>query len=139
MQFTFRRSFVALCGSAALVAGALWVGVGPAAALPGAIRVGCGAGSYGTIGAAVLAAPSGSTILVCHGTYNENVVVPASKQLSLRGVGEPVIDAGGPGTGPYPGVQILSSGSQISGFTIENAFGEGILVGFEPGAATVPR
>ena len=138
MTFRFRRPLIALCGSAALVAGTFAVGAGPAAAVPGALRVGCGNGSYSTIGAAVLAASSGETIVVCPGTYHENVVVPSSKQLSIRGIGNPVIDATGPGTGPYPGVQVLSSGSEVSGLTIENAYGEGILVGFEPGAASGP-
>ena len=130
---------IGLCGSVVLAAGAISVGAAPAGADQGnALFVGCGSGSYQTIGAAVLAASSGQTIFVCQGTYDENVVIPSSKQLAIRGIGVPVIDASGPGTGPYPGVQVLSSGSEIVGLTIENAFGEGILVGFEPGAATGP-
>jgi len=45
--------------------------------------------------------------------------------LAIVGVGHPVIDA----TGQFNGVQILASGSRIQGFTVENALGEGILVG----------
>ena len=130
---------IGLCGSVVLAAGAISVGAAPAGADQGnALFVGCGSGSYQTIGAAVLAASSGQTIFVCQGTYDENVVIPSSKQLAIRGIGVPVIDASGPGTGPYPGVQVLSSGSEIVGLTIENAFGEGILVGFEPGTASGP-
>jgi parallel beta-helix repeat protein len=87
------------------------------------LRVGCGHGSFPTINAAVAAAASGQTIIVCSGTYPEDVVV--SKTLSIKGVGHPVIDA----TGQDNGVQVLASGSTIEGLTIENAIGEGILVG----------
>jgi parallel beta-helix repeat protein len=132
MPFRFRRYFVALLGSAALVAASVGVSAGPAAALSRTLFVGCGFNTYPTIGAAVLAAPSGATIVVCPGTYHESVVVPSTEKLTIRGIAQPVIDAGG--TGPNPGVQVLSSGTVIKGFTVENAFGEGILVGSDPGA-----
>jgi len=129
---------VALFGLVAVFAGAVGTGAGPAAAAPVALRVGCNHDSYATIGAAVLAASNGDAILVCRGVYHENVVVPSSKKLFIFGLDNPVIDATGPGTGPYPGVQVLSSGSEINGLTIKDAFGEGILVGFEPGAVAGP-
>jgi parallel beta-helix repeat protein len=132
VKIKFRRFFVALFGSAALVAGAGVAAAAPASAFPGVLHVGCGYRSYSTIGAAVLAASNSETILVCSGTYHENVVVPSSKRLIIRALGHAVVDASG--TGPVPAVQVLSSGSVIQGLTVENAFGEGILVGSDPGA-----
>jgi parallel beta-helix repeat protein len=95
------------------------------------LRVGCGPGAYATIGAAVSAAASGDTVLVCSGTYHELVTVPAGKPLTIQGAGHPVVDAAGlsdSATGQYSGVLVLASGSTIEGLTVENAFGEGILV-----------
>jgi len=110
-----------LCAMA--LAGALTVVGAGAASASSILRVGCGRGSYPTIGAAVGAGVSGETIIVCPGTYHEDVVV--SKALSIVGVGHPVIDA----TGQDNGVHVLASGSNIQGFTVKNAIGEGILVG----------
>jgi hypothetical protein len=50
------------------------------------------------------------------------------------GIGHPVIDA----TGQFNGVHVLASGSRIQGFTVENALGEGILVGNLPGPMGSP-
>jgi parallel beta-helix repeat protein len=113
----------ALVGCLALVLGLMVAGAETAGAAPGVLRVGCGPGSYSTIGAAMSAATSGQTIVVCRGTYPGGVVV--SKTLSIVGVGNPVIDA----TGQFTGVQVLASGSSVQGLTVENALGEGILVG----------
>jgi parallel beta-helix repeat protein len=44
----------------------------------------CHAGSYPTINAAMAAAPAGSSILVCPGTYAEQLIM--SKQLTLHGM-----------------------------------------------------
>jgi hypothetical protein len=122
---------IALSGSVALAAGAIIAGSGSAsAAAPGTLRVGCGDHAYPTIGSAVAAATAGETIIVCPGTYNEDVVL--STAVSLVGIGQPVIDA----TGQDNGVQVLASGSNVRGFTVKNALGEGILVGGEtPGPA----
>jgi parallel beta-helix repeat protein len=122
------RVLSALFGSLALAWGFMVVGAGSAAASPSVLRVGCGPGSYPTIGAAVTAAASGNTIIVCRGIYPEDVVV--SKTLSIVGIGHPVIDAAGQDNG----VHVLASGTRIQGFTVENALGEGILVGL----ATAP-
>ncbi|MGH3180854.1 MAG: right-handed parallel beta-helix repeat-containing protein [Streptosporangiaceae bacterium] len=120
------RTLSALFGSLALAGALMVVGAGTAGAAPSILRVGCGHGSYPTIGAAVGAAASGETIMVCPGTYPGGVVV--SRALSIVGVGHPVIDA----TGQDNGVQVLASGSRIQGLTVENAIGEGILVGLVP-------
>jgi parallel beta-helix repeat protein len=117
------RTLSALFSSVALAVAFMVLGAGTAAAAPGLLRVGCGHNSYPTIGAAVSAAVNGETIVVCRGTYPGGVVV--SKTVSIVGVGHPVIDA----TGQDNGVQVLASGSRIQGLTVENAIGEGILVG----------
>jgi hypothetical protein len=119
------RMLSALLGSMALVVAFSVLGAGTASASAGVLRVGCGHGSYRTIGAAVSAARNGATILVCHGTYREDVLV--SKTLSIVGLGHPVIDA----TGQDNGFNVIASGSRIQGFTVKNAIGEGILVGSE--------
>jgi parallel beta-helix repeat protein len=119
------RTLSALFGSIVLVAAFTVLGAGTASASQSVLRVGCGHGSYRTIGAAVGAATSGATIIVCRGTYPGGVVV--SKTLSIVGLGHPVINA----TGDNNGIQVLASGTRIQGLTVKNATGEGILVGSE--------
>lgn len=123
-----RRRLFGLAGAVALIGVFMAGSAGAAGAAPDALRVGCGHGSYATVGAAVSAAASGQTIIVCPGTYPGGVVV--AKTLTIKGVGHPVINA----TGEDNGVQVLASGSTIEGLTVENATGEGILVGL----ATAP-
>ncbi|HTW63376.1 MAG TPA: right-handed parallel beta-helix repeat-containing protein [Bryobacteraceae bacterium] len=90
-------------------------------------------GCQTTIGAAVAAASSGDTIQVAAGTYKESVTV--SKTLALIGAGSAstIIDATGLPNGinvdgsaaaPNSGV----SGVVVSGFTIENANFQGVIV-----------
>lgn len=96
----------------------------------------CKTAKFRTIGSAVKAAPAGSTVVVCAGTYHEQVVL--SKPLSLKGQHAVINEAGVkpafkvtlPGLGTvtiYAGVVIVSSRDTISGFTVTNAQGEGIL------------
>ncbi len=78
-----------------------------------------------TIGRAVSLAETGDTVLVAKGEYHEDVLI--SVGLTLRGAGQPTIDA----TGLANGVVIrgeAAAGAKVSGFTIENATFEGILV-----------
>jgi len=86
-----------------------------------------------TISAAVAAASPGDTIRVASGTYKENVVITKSLSLVSWDHRKPVIDATGLSNGifvngmsaaPAAGV----SNVLISGFEIENANFEGILV-----------
>lgn len=90
-------------------------------------------GCQTTIGAAVTAAAAGDTIQVAAGTYKEDVDV--TKSLSLVGAGSAttIIDATGLANGvnvdgsaaaPKSGV----SGVVVSGFTVENANFQGIIV-----------
>ena len=96
----------------------------------------CRSAAFTTIGAAITAARSGGTVVVCSGTYHEQVVI--AKPLTLEGrratIDErnvtPTLVVNPPGVGPltiFAGVVILSSRVQVKGFTVRNAQGEGIL------------
>jgi hypothetical protein len=54
-------------------------------------KVQCPNAAYTTITAAVAAAPGGSTVLVCEGTYEEHVVIatPAKNGLKVKAKGKP--------------------------------------------------
>jgi hypothetical protein len=96
----------------------------------------CRSAAFSTIQSAVTAAPAGGTVIVCPGTYHEQVVV--SQRLSLVGQ-RATIDQSGvtptfqvtlPGLGTqtiYAGVVIVSSHVTLTGFTVKNAQGEGVL------------
>ena len=73
-----------------------------------------------TITQALANAPAGATITVQSGTYPEMVVV--SKQVALLGQ-QATIDA----TGLVNGILLKASDSTVSGFTVRNAQGEGIV------------
>jgi hypothetical protein len=53
----------------------------------------CKSGSFSTIGAAVTAAPPGSTIMICPGTYVEQQII-ISKDLTLKGIDSSAADGG---------------------------------------------
>jgi len=96
----------------------------------------CGSAAFRSIGAAVAAAPAWGTVVVCPGTYHEQVVL--SKPLSLVGH-RAIIDEKGvtpafpvtiPGIGTqtiFAAVVIVSSHVRFGGFTVKNAQGEGVL------------
>jgi parallel beta-helix repeat protein len=109
------------------------LGVGTAHAAAAATRCvtpGGGSGCFSSINAAVAAAAAGDTIQVAHGTYAEDVVI--DKALSLIGDREnnTIIDASGRLNGVnvdglhHPGLAHVV----ITGFTVENAILEGIIV-----------
>ena len=86
-----------------------------------------------TIGGAVSAASPGDTILVGPGTYKEDVIVTKSLSLLALDGMRAIIDASGMSNGifingmsamPNTGVSNVT----VSGFTVENANFEGILV-----------
>ena len=87
-------------------------------------------GCSATIGVAVTAAAPNDTVTVAKGTYHEDVVI--TKPLSLLGAGSQntVIDATGLSNGVnidghnHPGLSHVS----VSGFTVQNANFEGILL-----------
>lgn len=110
-------------GSAASDQGAGAVYVAPSAASDNADRS-CESAAYSSINAAVAAAPEHHTVVVCPGTYHEDVLI--QKSVNVVGDGA-TIDAGG----LENGFQVVRSHVLISGFTIEHANGEGVLVGID--------
>ena len=102
----------------------------------GASDQSCRSAKYRTIQSAVNAAPAGGTVVVCPGTYHEQVVI--AKPLNLQGQ-RATIDQSGvkpgftvtlPGLGKqliYAGVIIVSSHVNLTGFTVRDAVGEGVL------------
>jgi parallel beta-helix repeat protein len=94
---------------------------------------------YAKIQLAVNAAAAGDSIDVAAGTYKEDVII--GKQLSLIGAGaaDTIIDATGLPNGIFvdgldrPGLK----GVSISGFTVENAQYEGVLVVSTTGAKII--
>ena len=96
----------------------------------------CRSARFRTIQSAVNAARPGSTVVVCKGTYHEQVVL--NKPLSLVGQRATIDQAGVtpafqvdlPGLGTqtiFAGVVMVSSGIRFTGFTVTHAQGEGIL------------
>ena len=83
---------------------------------------------HGTIGAAVAAASAGETILVCAGTYSENVTVN-KPDLTLRAQGVVYLK---PGAAPVAGIVVVNAdGVTIQGFDISGfTSGCGTRVGF---------
>ena len=124
------RVAISLGGSALLLAASFAAAPGAAASgmtlyvSPGGASGGadtsCATAAYTTINGAVTAAAAGDTVVACAGTYTEDVAV--SKPLTLVGQGA-TIDA----TGFDNGVKISASYVTVTGFTVENATGEGIL------------
>jgi nitrous oxidase accessory protein NosD len=96
----------------------------------------CYSAGFSTIQSAINTAPDGATIIVCAGTYHEQVVI--SKPLSLVGQ-HATIDQSGvtptftitlPGLGQqtiFAAVIVVSSHVTLKGFTIQHAEGEGVL------------
>ncbi|WP_141962635.1 right-handed parallel beta-helix repeat-containing protein [Actinoallomurus bryophytorum] len=83
---------------------------------------GCGTAAYHSITAASAAVAEGGTVIVCGGTYKEDVAV--TKALTIQGRSNATIDA----TKLTNGFLVTASHAAISGFTVKNAVGEGILV-----------
>ncbi len=91
---------------------------------PGNSGHSCKSATFSTIAAAVAAAHPGATVVVCEGTYKEDVLV--NKKLTLEGR-HATIDA----TGLENGIQVVASHVQVEGFALLNANGEGLLVGVD--------
>src|SRR5581483_4595457 len=90
----------------------------------GAAGSDCSTATFSSIGAAVAAAPAWGTVVVCAGTYYEDVFV--HKPLTL--VGE---DATINATGLENGIWVVASNVNVRGFTLVDANGEGLLVGID--------
>jgi hypothetical protein len=105
----------------------------------GAADRNCHSAGYSTVQAAVDAAPAGGTVVVCRGTYTEDVII--SNPLKLLGNHGAVIHGSstangncdqlgpnGPGTAPcLAAITIKSSHVAVEGLTVTGAIGEGIL------------
>lgn len=72
---------------------------------------------YSSIQKAINASSNGDTILVQSGTYFENVKV--NKKLTLRGIGNPVVDTGGSGSA----ITLSANGITLEGFTATGGYG----------------
>lgn len=112
-------------GWALLIASSQPAGAATLCANPGGIG-----GCFQTIGAAVAAASAGDTIQVAPGTYSEDVII--GKSLSLVGANNAntIIEAKGKANGIYVDGLDNAGLSEVvvTGFTVENANFEGILV-----------
>ena len=105
----------------------------------GAADRNCHTAAYSTVQSAVTAAPTGGTVVVCRGSFTEDVVI--SKSLTLSGQHGAVIHgastnsincdqlgAKGPGSAPcLAGITIKSSNVKVEGLKVTGATGEGIL------------
>ena len=99
----------------------------------------CHSAAYSTVQSAVDAAPSGGTVVVCRGTYTEDVIISAP--LKLLGNHGAVIQGSstangqcdqlgpsGPGSADcLAGITIKSSHVAVMGLKVTGAIGEGIL------------
>ncbi|HLG94870.1 MAG TPA: right-handed parallel beta-helix repeat-containing protein [Bryobacteraceae bacterium] len=87
-------------------------------------------GCQTTIGKAIATAASGDTIQVAAGTYKETVTIKTPVSLIGAGSGSTIIDATGLANGiVIDGTGINAFGNVVvSGFTVENANQQGILV-----------
>jgi hypothetical protein len=96
----------------------------------------CSTARYKTIGSALKAARPWSAVVVCPGSYHEQVVI--KKPVSLIGLHATINEKGvkpafvvnPPHVGKltiFAGVVIVSSHARVQGFTVTNALGEGIL------------
>jgi nitrous oxidase accessory protein NosD len=106
----------------------------------GAADTTCDSAAYSRIQAAVDGAPAGATVVVCRGSYKEDVII--SVPLKLVGQTGAVIHGSrtangvcdqngpfGPGSAPcLAGITVKSSYVAIRGLTVTGAIGEGILV-----------
>jgi parallel beta-helix repeat protein len=122
-----------LAGASAAAAMALPATAAAAAAAPATVYVAvgatptapdhsCASAAFQSIQSAISAVAAGGRVVVCGGTYHEDVAV--SKPLSLAGEKHAVIDAAGLDTG----ILVTASHVRIAGFTVTGAIGEGILV-----------
>jgi parallel beta-helix repeat protein len=82
----------------------------------------CTSAAYDSINAAITAVAADGTVVVCGGTYREDVSV--TKTVTIQGRSNATIDA----TNQINGVTVTAAHATVSGLTVENAIGEGILV-----------
>lgn len=81
-----------------------------------------GAPVFGSVNQAIAAVATGGTVVVEKGTYHEDVAV--TKSVKIEGQRGATIDA----TNLINGVKVTATDVTISGLTVQNAVGEGILL-----------
>jgi parallel beta-helix repeat protein len=86
-----------------------------------ALDTACSSAAFSSIPAAMSTVAPGGTVIVCGGTYHEDISV--IKPLKLQGEAHATIDAAGKSNG----ILVTAPRVRISGFTITGATGEGIL------------
>jgi nitrous oxidase accessory protein NosD len=96
----------------------------------GALGLSCSSAAFSSLQAAVEAAPTHGTVVVCPGTYTQSVTL--DKTIWLQGRPGAVIDA----AGQIYGVGAAAAHSTVTGLTVENAvftpqgeLGDGIVTG----------
>jgi len=82
----------------------------------------CSSPAFSSINTAIGAVASGGQVVVCSGTFNEDVNI--SKPLQLEGLSNATVNA----ANQINGIDITASNVEVTGLTVENAVGEGILV-----------
>jgi len=105
----------------------------------GAADRNCRSAGYSTVQPAVDAAPSGGTVVVCRGTYTEDVIISGPLKLlgnhgavihgssTANGMCDQIVH-GVPGSAPcLAAITIKSSHVAVEGLTVTGAIGEGIL------------
>ncbi|HEX4432654.1 MAG TPA: hypothetical protein VHZ96_25510 [Frankiaceae bacterium] len=85
---------------------------------------GCGSAKFSSIKAAVGATPAWGTVIVCPATYKEDVRI--AKPLHVIGYGATINAAG-----LENAIWIISSHVAVTGLTLKNANGEGLLAGVD--------
>jgi nitrous oxidase accessory protein NosD len=85
---------------------------------------GCGSAKFSSIKAGVAATPAWGTVIVCPGTYKEDVRI--GKPLLVSGYGATINAAG-----LENAIWIISSHVAVQGLTLKNANGEGLLAGVD--------
>ncbi len=112
----------------------------PAAAATWCVNPAGTGGCMKTIGAAVAAAAAGDSVEVAAGTYKESVTIGQSLNLFGAGPASTIIDATGLGNGiNVDGLDNPKlSAVTISGFTVQNANFEGIVVTNASGGQCLP-
>jgi len=90
----------------------------------------CGPSTYNSISAAVAAVASGGTVVVCPGTYSEDVVV--RQPVTIIGF-DATVDPGSATNSPLYSIAgsnaftVVGEHVTIEGFTVEGASGDGIF------------
>lgn len=106
---------------------------------PGAVSTGadtsCGTASYSNINTAIGAVGAGGTVVVCRGTYDEEVVVTkplnlVGRHATINAKGQPALTVGSMTLPGSDGIAVLKTSKvNVSGFTVTGAGFDAILVG----------